>query len=299
VRHHRHPAGIPPFPPAYAAAFADGRRLREESRARRRRVAGRPYGPHRHSKAPAIFAVATVLVALTIASDGGVLLVGGGMMIGLLIIAWVLLFMAAPFLVVGGVVAAVTRSQRRARLRRGGAAGTAPLPPRPVAQARPDLVWAHARRRFDALRSAYAAYECDAMAVLRLPALADVTVPSTARFVDAFAEAQALDTDAFPGGNHAPAFVAAVDRAERAWRAAREAAERIRLSNLTPAERSTVERVIKLLTTARDSDSDAERIAAYTRARTELAKLDRAGVIHVPLPATAAVDTASRGALPA
>jgi hypothetical protein len=240
-----------------------------------------------------------VLVALTFASDGGVLLVGGGMMIGLLIVAWVLLFMAAPFLVVGGVVAAVTRSQRRARLRRGGAAGTAPLPQRPVAQPRPDLVWAHARRRFDALRSAYAAYECDPMAVLRLPALADVTVPSTARFVDAFAEAQALDTDAFPGGGHAPAFVAAVDRAERAWRAAHEAAQRIRLSNLTPAERSTVERIIKLLTTARDSDSDAERIAAYARARSELAKLDKAGVIHVPLPATAALDTASRGALPA
>lgn len=221
------------------------------------------------------------------------------MMIGLLIVAWVLLFMAAPFLVVGGVVAAVTRSQRRARLRRGGAAGTAPLPQRPMAQPRPDLVWAHARRRFDALRSAYAAYECDPMAVLRLPALADVTVPSTARFVDAFSEAQALDTDAFPGGAHAPAFVAAVDRAERAWRAAYEAAERIRLSNLTPAERSTVERIIKLLTTARDSDSDAERIAAYARARSELAKLDKAGVIHVPLPATAALDTASRGVLPA
>ena len=156
--------------------------------------------------------------------------------------------------------------------RRGGAAGTAPLPARPAAPPRPDLVWAHARRRFDALRSAYAAYECDPMAVLRLPALADVTVPSTGRFVDAFAEAQALDTDAFPPeARHAPAFVAAVDRAERAWHAARDAAERIRLSTLTPEERGTVERVIKLLTTARDSDNDAERLAAYTRARYELA----------------------------
>ena len=95
------------------------------------------------------------------------------------------------------------------------------------------------------------------------------------------------------------AFVAAVDRAERAWHAAREAAERIRLSGLSPAERATVERVIKLLTTARDSDNDAERLAAYARARSELAKLDRAGVIHVPLPATAALDAAARGALPA
>jgi hypothetical protein len=137
------------------------------------------------------------------------------------------------------------------------------------------------------------------MAVLRLPALADVSVPSTGRFVDAFAEAQALDTDAFPGGTHAPAFVAAVDRAERSWHAARQAAERIRLSTLTPAERATVERVIKLLTTARDSDNDAERHAAYIRARSELAKLDKLGVIHVPLPATAALDAAARGALPA
>ena len=142
---------------------------------------------------------------------------------------------------------------------------------------RPDAVWAHARRRFAALRRAYAAYECDPMAVLRLPALSDVSVPSTGRFVEAFAEAQALETDAFPPETHAPVFVIAVERAERAWRAARDAAERIRLSNLAPEERSTVERVIKLLTTARDSDNDAERLAAYARARNELARLDRAG----------------------
>ena len=290
---------MPPLPPAYATAFADGRRLRDEAYARRRRVAGRPYDHRHHARARVVFALVAVLVALTIASDGGVLLIGGGMLIGLATIAWILVLLASPMLVVAGIVIAVTKSQRRSRLRRGGAAGTAPLPARPAAPPRPDLVWAHARRRFDALRSAYAAYECDPMAVLRLPALADVTVPSTARFVDAFAEAQALDTDAFPGGTHAPAFVAAVDRAERAWHAARQAAERIRLSGLSPAERATVERVIKLLTTARDSDNDAERTAAYSRARSELAKLDKAGVIHVPLPATAALDAAARGALPA
>jgi len=290
---------MPPFPAAYAAAFADGRRLREEAYARRRRVAGRPYGHPHHARARAVFAVVAVLVALTIASDGGVLVIGGGMLLGLATMAWILFLLASPMLVVAGAVIAIARSQRRARLRRGGAAGTVPLPARPVAPPRPDLVWAHARRRFDALRSAYAAYECDPMAVLRLPALADVSVASTARFVDAFAEAQALDTDAFPGGTHAPAYVAAVDRAERAWHAARQAAERIRLSTLSPTERATVERVIKLLTTARESDNDAERLAAYTRARSELTKLDRAGVVHVPLPAAAALDAASRGALPA
>jgi hypothetical protein len=172
--------------------------------------------------------------------------------------------------------------------------------PRPVVAPppRPDLAWSAARERFHALRAEYAAFECDPMGVLRLPALADVAVPSTARFVDAFAEAQALETDAYPGPGHADRFAAAADRAGRSWRAAVGAAERIRLSGLAPAERATVERVVKLLTTARDSDSEPERLAAYARARAELAKLDRAGVLHVPLPAQTALDGAARGALP-
>jgi hypothetical protein len=124
-------------------------------------------------------------------------------------------------------------------------------------------------------------------------------VPSTARFIDAFAEAQALETDAFPPEGHAKAFVDAVERAERGWQAAQDAAERIRLSNLTPDERGAVERVIKLLTTARDSDNDAERLAAYARARSELTKLDRAGVIHMPRSARATLEVAGRGQLPA
>jgi hypothetical protein len=205
---------------------------------------------------------------------------------------------SAPLLVAGALTfVAVHRSRRHAALRHRSV--PVPAPPRPARPVhRPDLEWGKVRNRFHALRSAYAAFECDPMEVLRLPALADVSVPSTARFVDAFAEAQALDTDRFPPASHAAAFEAAVDRAERAWQAAREAAQRIRLSGLSPAERTTVERVIKLLTTARDSDSDPERLAAYSRARSELAKLDRAGVIHLPPTAGAALDAAARGALP-
>jgi hypothetical protein len=168
----------------------------------------------------------------------------------------------------------------------------APLPPPP------DLLWQQAGQRFHRLRAAYAGFECDPMQVLRLPALADVRVPSTARFVDAFAEAQALDTDAFPGPDHGHRFAVAVDGAERAWGAARDAAERIRLSTLSASERARVDRALKLLITARDSDSEPERLAAYNRARAELAKLDQTGVLHVPLPAQAALDEAARGQLP-
>jgi hypothetical protein len=214
-------------------------------------------------------------------------------------IARVVPFNVFPMLVFGLIAVTAVRRRRRRALRRGGAAGTVGLPARPAAPPRPDLVWARARDRFHALRGEYAAFECNTMEVLRMPALADVTVASTARFVDAFAEAQALETDAMPPDPHRGSFVGAVDRAERAWRAARDAAERIRLSGLSPAERGTVERVIKLLTTARDSDSDPERLAAYARARSELAKLDRAGVIHLPRTARAALDANGRGALPA
>lgn len=274
--------------PAHGPAFAEGRRLREAARARR----------HRH-RGVVPFALLVLLVIAAVNSGEEIIaavLAAVGVSIGIVILVAV----AAPALTAGTVAfVLVRRSKRRAALRRGGAAGTAPLPARPAAAPRPDRVWEHAQRRFHGLRAEYAAYECDAMAVLRLPALADVSVASTARFVDAFAEAQALETERFPAEPHASRFVAAVDRAERAWRAARDAAERIRLSGLSPAERGTVERVIKLLTTARDSDNDAERLAAYARARSELSRLDRAGVLHVPLPAQAALDEAARGALPA
>ncbi|NMH80025.1 hypothetical protein [Pseudonocardia xinjiangensis] len=285
---------MPRVRPGQSAAFAEGRRLREAAETRRgRRRHGSGHGRRGpHLRSPWLFLIAVPVVA------GG----AGALVMTMAIISLVLLGVAivagsAPMLVAGTLAfVAVHRNRRHAALRRHSAA-PAPQPVRPAP--RHDVVWGQARARFHGLRSQYAAFECDPMEVLRLPALADVSVPSTARFVDAFAEAQALDTDRFPPPQHAAAFVAAVDRAERAWQAAREAAQRIRLSGLSAAERGTVERVIKLLTTARDSDSDPERLAAYARARAELGKLDRAGVIHLPVSAGAALDAAARGALPA
>lgn len=215
----------------------------------------------------------------------------------LLLMGWVSGGMIFPLLILVSVAASTQRNRSRriaaAQAQRAGSRQA----PRPRAPQPPP--WQASKQRFDALRTHYAAYECDAMAVLRLPALCDVTVPSTARFVDAFAEAQALETDAPPPPQHARSFVAAVERAERAWRAAIDAAERIRLSTLTPEERGSVERVIKLLTTARESDSEAERLAAYAKARSELTRLDKAGVIHLPKTAVAALDSQARGQLSA
>jgi hypothetical protein len=211
-----------------------------------------------------------------------------------------ILTMALPMVLIATIAMLVHHSRgRRGPVRR----WPAPVAPPPTSSwpplpPRSEVTWSQARERFDRLRREYAGFECDPMSVLRLPALADVSVPSTGRFVDAFAEAQALETEVWPRPPYDASFVAAVDRAERAWRAAREAAERIRLSGLSPAERGAVERVIKLLTTARDSDSDAERLAAYSFARSELAKLDRLGAVHLPRAAQAALDAAARGELP-
>jgi hypothetical protein len=158
--------------------------------------------------------------------------------------------------------------------------------------------WLGSAERFDRLRGEFAAYECDLAEVLRLPARADVTVPGTARFVEAFAEAQALRTDHHPGDAAGARFAAAVATAERAWDAARDAAERIGVSALAPGELAAVERVLKLLGTARGTDSEPERVVAYARARAELSALVGAGVLHLPPAARAALDDGARGALP-
>jgi hypothetical protein len=243
---------------------------------------------HAARRSPAVLVLSGLVAVVAVAASLAVVIV----------VAAVLLRVTAPLFPLAVVLFITSRHHRRRRtLRR--SPGTAPLPARPPAPPRPDLAWSRARSRFQAVKGEYAAHECDPMSVLRLPALSDVSVPSTARFVEAFAEAQALETEAFPPGGHAAAFVAAVERTERAWRAARDAAERIRLSHLSAAERGTVERVVKLLTTARDSDNEPERLAAYARARAELAKLDHAGVVHMPGTARAVLDAAARGQLPA
>jgi hypothetical protein len=222
----------------------------------------------------------------------GAALLAGGMAVVVTLVT--LLMTLAPLLLAGAATVAFVSARRR----RGRSVTQRPRQAveRPAPASAPD--WAAARVRFDQLRGEYAAFECDPLAVLRLPALTDVTVPSTGRFVDAFAEAQALQTDTEPRPAHRDRFVAAVDSAWRAWRAALEAAERIRLAGIPAQERATVQRAIKLLTMARDSDHDAERITAYAKARVELAKLERTGTVRLPPAAAAVLEAAGRGQLP-
>ncbi|MGH3797253.1 MAG: hypothetical protein ACRDSP_20455 [Pseudonocardiaceae bacterium] len=240
----------------------------------------------------------------------GAVLLAGGMAVVVTVVA--VLATLGPLVLAGVAAVAITSARRRhrraaarsprtiriPRAQRGFSPPGHPVGPDRPGSALPAPDWAGARARFDRLRSAYGRFECDPLAVLRLPALTDVTVPSTGRFVDAFAEAQALDTETEPPTAHRDRFIAAVDAAWRTWRAAMDAAQRIRLAGIPAEERATVLRAIKLLTMARDSDHDAERITAYAKARAELAKLDRTGTLRLPPAAAAALDTAARGQLP-
>jgi hypothetical protein len=259
------------------------------------RLRYRRYHRQYHRWGPAGRPVAVLLVLLCAA-----VLAGAGLITVTLVT--ILLARLGSIMLFGAGAVVVTRHLHRRR-RAAGRQQPAPMPAArmtpPVARAAPGPDWRAARARFAQLRSEYGQFECDPLAVLRLPALTDVTVPSTGRFVDAFAHAQALDTDTEPPLAHRARFTTAVDQAWRAWHAARDAAERIRLAGIPAQERATVQRAITLLTVAQDSNHDAERTAAYAKARAELAKLDRSGTLRLPPAAAAALGTAARGQLPA
>ena len=159
--------------------------------------------------------------------------------------------------------------------------------------------WDDAVARHRTTAQAFADFECDLDAVLRLPALADVEQPATARFVDAFAEANALRTDEFPGPEYAGRFVAAVEHAEQAWSAAVEAAQRKHDSRFDPAQRRLLAQVRTLLDVAASSAFESERRAAYQQAQRRLAELERRSGWRVPRPAAVALEHRARGMLAA
>ena len=94
--------------------------------------------------------------------------------------------------------------------------------------------WHGAVRTHAATARQFAAYECTPAAVDQHPDLADVTCPATALFIDAFAEANGLATEHYPGAQHAARFIQAAQRAQWAWQAAVAAARHGEVSQVTP-----------------------------------------------------------------
>lgn len=203
-----------------------------------------------------------------------------------------------PFIVLVWLVASM---YSRAALYRRWHARARPGPGRPPVRAggpaRPVALrsrWDKARERYAKVAQEYGGYESDPLQVLRLPALADPAVPSTSRFIDAFHEAMALHTEDYPPEAFARKFVNATETAEKAWTAAREAAEKLRASRFTAEERALIAQGIKLLELAQGGTTPAEQEAALAAARGVLAKLERSAGTRldwrVPRPAHQAID---------
>ena len=117
------------------------------------------------------------------------------------------------------------------------------------------------------------------------------------RFVDAFAEANALRTEQFPGPEYAQRFVTAVERAEQGWDAAVEAAGRKRDARFDPEERRMIAQVETLLGVAASSPFESERRTAYRKAQRRLADLERRTGWRLPRTAAAALEQRARGVL--
>jgi hypothetical protein len=176
--------------------------------------------PLRRSAVPWLYGLAALLVLLVPVVLLGVWVGGAGL--GAALLAAVADLVAAMIAAAAATVVLARRGVRRVRT---------------VVLGHPDgrtgrlaehgaARWVLARDRFAALGAEYARAESDPREVAARPALVDVSVPATARFVEALGEAHELATPTEPADpRRRDAFVVAVDRAVAAWDEARRTAD--------------------------------------------------------------------------
>lgn len=136
--------------------------------------------------------------------------------------------------------------------------------------------WKSAVEALSKLTADFAAYEFDPQAVLiERPLLRDLTEPATARFYDAFGDANALLTSTKPDTKgEVDTFVSAVERAVRAWDVANDNALRKGEQNITadsqrmsPEQVSAKNRAAGLLNKALDAAApEAEAALSWSKA---------------------------------
>ena len=179
--------------------------------------------PLRRTAVPWLYGLAVLLVVLSPVVFLGVWVADGTMDgLGSALLAAVADLVAALIAAVAATVLVARRGVRRVRSvvvgHPGGRAGRL--------AAHGSARWTLARDRFAVLQREYARVESDPREVAARPALVDVSVPATGRFVEALADAQELVTQTEPAEpRHRERFAAAVDRAVAAWDEACRTAE--------------------------------------------------------------------------
>lgn len=144
--------------------------------------------------------------------------------------------------------------------------------------------WADAVKELDRVTAEFASYEFNPRAVMiERPLLRDLNEPATARFYDAFGDANALRTNSEPDSpEDVAAFIKAVERASRAWDVANDNALRKGEQNISSSGALSTEQVSAknraagMLDRALDENTpEAEAALSWTKT---LDTLNRAGM---------------------
>ncbi|GAB3298676.1 hypothetical protein EK0264_17160 [Epidermidibacterium keratini] len=148
---------------------------------------------------------------------------------------------------------------------------------------RADRLWDSAMARHDEVLAAYAPYEMDPVTALTYPAISDVSVPETADFFEALADATALrPEDPASAGAILEQYRAAVRRLTQTWRTAERKARQVGTDLLADDDARRLRQATKLLGHAEGAANAAERASYLRGARELIERLIERGAITAP-----------------
>ncbi|GAB3298671.1 hypothetical protein EK0264_17155 [Epidermidibacterium keratini] len=155
--------------------------------------------------------------------------------------------------------------------------------PAPPDEHAAERLWVTAFARHDEVLAAYAPYEMDPVTALTYPAISDVSVPETASFFEALAEASALrPEDPRHAGAIFDEYRAAVRRLTQAWRSAERRARQVGTDLLADDDARRLRQATKLLGHAERAATAAERASYLRSARELIERLTHNGAITAP-----------------
>ncbi|MCH5642676.1 MULTISPECIES: hypothetical protein [unclassified Gordonia (in: high G+C Gram-positive bacteria)] len=163
-----------------------------------------------------------------------------------------------------------------------------------------ERLWEEATRRHDKVLSDYAAYELDPAALLRYPAITDVTVETTQNFHLALDDATALRTDRYPGSrSRADAYQQSVAALRRAWIACEAYGKKVGSGYLEPGDQEDLDTALKLYRHAASSTTPAEQATYYGRVRDIVTSMADRGGLRPPEAAVEELKAVTRRAIEA
>lgn len=163
-----------------------------------------------------------------------------------------------------------------------------------------DALLESAKARHDEVLAAYAPYEMDPVTALTYPAISDVSVPETADFFEALADATALrPDDPRVADSVLERYRDAVRRLTQAWRVAERNARQVGTDLLADDDARRLRQATKLLGHAEGAANAAERATYLRGARELIERLIQRGALTAPPRVIEAIENSTALALEA